>query len=88
MVVVQTDAFNASQIRTVIMVALTSNLARAEAPGNVRVAAAEAGLPSDSVANISQILTVDKRFLLRYCGRLRPRTMDAIADGMRLVLNL
>lgn len=88
MVVVQTDAFNASQIRTVIAVALTSNLARADAPGNVRVSAAEAGLPSDSVANISQIVTVDKRFLAEYCGRLRPRTMEAISLGMRLVLEL
>lgn len=88
MVVVQTDAFNASQIRTVIAVALTSNLARAEAPGNVRISATEAGLPTDSVANISQIVTVDKRFLVEYCGRLHPRTMEAISLGMRLVLEL
>lgn len=88
MVVVQVDAFNASQIRTVLAVALTSNLARAEAPGNVRVPAGEGGLPAESVANISQIVTVDKRFLAEYCGRLRPRTMDAIDLGMRLVLDL
>ena len=88
MVVVQADAFNASQIRTVLAVALTSNLARAEAPGNVRVSAGEAGLPTDSVANISQIVTVDKRFLVEFCGRLRPRTMGAIDLGMRLVLDL
>jgi mRNA interferase MazF len=88
MVVVQVNAFNASQIRTVLAVVLTSNLARAEAPGNVRVSAGEAGLPTDSVANISQIVTVDKSFLVEYCGRLRPRTMDALGLGMRLVLDL
>lgn len=88
MVIVQTDAFNASQIRTVIVVALTSKLTLAAAPGNVRVSAREAGLVTDSVANISQIATIHKSFLVEYCGRLRPRTMAAIADGMRLVLEL
>ena len=88
MVVVQADAFNASHIRTVLAVALTSNLARADVPGNVRVSAGEAGLPTDSVANISHIVTVDKRFLAEYCGRLRPRTMDAIDLGMRLAIDL
>jgi mRNA interferase MazF len=88
MVIVQADAFNASQIHTVLAVALTSNMRRADAPGNVRVPAGEAGLPTDSVANVSNIVTVDKRFLVEYCGRLRPRTMEAIGLGMRLVLEL
>lgn len=88
MVIVQTDSFTVSQLRTVIAVALTSNPTRAAAPGNVRVSAREAGLPTDSVANISQIVTLDKSFLKEYSGRLRPRTMAAIADGMRLVLDL
>lgn len=88
MVIVQSDAFNASHIRTVVAVALTSNLARGEAPGNVRISAAEAGLATESVANVSQIVTVDKQFLAEYCGRLRPRTMEAISLGMRLVLDL
>ena len=88
MVIVQTDSFNVSRLRTVIAVALTSNPTRAAAPGNVRVSAREAGLPTDSVANISQIVTLDKSFLEEYSGRLRPRTMAAIADGMRLVLDL
>lgn len=88
MVIVQADAFNVSKIRTVVAVALTSNLALAEAPGNVRVAAREAGLTTDSVANVSQVVTLDKSFLAEHCGRLGPRTMAAIADGMRLVLDL
>jgi len=88
MVIVQTDSFNVSQLRTVTAVALTAHLTRAAAPGNVRVSAREAGLPTDSVANISHIATLDKSFLEEYIGRLRPRTMAAIADGMRLVLDL
>ena len=88
MVIVQTDSFNVSQIRTVIAVALTSNSTRAAAPGNVRVSAREAGLSTDSVANISQIVTLDKNFLEEYVGRLRPRTMAAISDGIRLVLGV
>ena len=88
MVTIQTDAFDASQIRTVVAVALTSNLTRADAPGNVRMPARETGLAADSVANVAQIVTLDKSFLTEYRGRLRPRTMAAIADGMRLVLDL
>ena len=88
MVIVQTDSFSVSQIRTVIAVALTTNPTRAASPGNVRVSAREAGLPTDPVANISQIVTLDKSVLAEYAGRLRPRTMAAIADGMRLVLDL
>ncbi len=88
MVIVQTDAFNVSHIHTVIAVALTTNLSRAAAPGNVRVSAREAGLPTDSIVNISHIVTLDKRFLEECAGQLGPRTMAAIDDGMRLVLGL
>ena len=61
--VVQSDAFNRSRIRTVIAVALTSNLRLVEAPGNVLVPANTSGLPKDSVANVSQVLTLDKDYL-------------------------
>ncbi len=63
MLVVQSDAFNRSRIRTVIAVALTSNLRLVEAPGNVLVPANTSGLPKDSVANVSQVLTLDKDYL-------------------------
>lgn len=87
-VIVQADAFNASRIRTVVAVVLTSNLALGDAPGNVRLTAREAGLGKDSVANVSQIITLDKSFLAERCGQLRMRTLDAITDGIRLVLDL
>lgn len=58
---VQADSFNRSRIQTVLAVVLTTNLARADAPGNVYLAREETGLPKDSVANVSQIVTADRR---------------------------
>lgn len=87
-VIVQSNAFNRSRIRTVIAVLLTSNLRLAEAPGNVLIAAADSGLPKDSVANVSQVITVDKGFLSARCGKLPSRVMKALDDGLRLVLSL
>jgi len=87
-VIVQSNAFNRSRIRTVVAVILTSNLRLAEAPGNILIAAAESGLPKDSVANVSQVVTVDKSFLTTRCGSLPSRAMKAIDDGLRLVLSL
>jgi mRNA interferase MazF len=87
-VVVQADAFNRSRLRTVIAVVLTSNLRLAEAPGNVFVPARESGLPKDSAANVSQVITVDRSFLEEYAGQLPPRRMAAIGAGLRLVLAL
>ena len=87
-VIVQGNAFNRSRIRTVIAVVLTSNLRLAEAPGNVMVPASDSGLPKDSVANVSQVITVDRTFLTERCGRLRAHSIKSIDDGLRLVLSL
>ena len=62
--IIQSNAFNQSRIHTVIAVVITANLRLADAPGNVRLVASETGLPKDSVANVSQIITVDKTFLV------------------------
>lgn len=87
-IVVSADAFNASRIQTVLVVVVTSNLRLADAPGNVRIRAGEAGLPRASVANVSQVLTVDKDTLTEHAGRLRPATLAELATGLRLVLDL
>lgn len=84
--VVQNNLFNHSQIRTVVVCALTSNLKRASAPGNVLLAQGEANLPKPSVANISQLLTVDKSQLGEYIGTLSPRRMQQVLDGIKLLL--
>ena len=86
--IVQSNEFNRSRINTVIAVALTSNLRLAEAPGNVHLSAKKSGLPKDSVANISQILTLDKAFLLHKAGELEEESMQAVEDGIRLILSL
>jgi len=85
-VVVQNDLFNQSRIRTVVVCPLTSNLRRAEAPGNVALDHGEANLPKASVVNVSQVFTVDKAQLADYVGTLSPARVRAILDGIALVL--
>ena len=85
-VVVQNDVFNCSRIHTVVVCALTSNLQRAEAPGNVLLKPGEANLPKQSVVNVSQIFTVDKRQLEDKIGSLSTLSVREILDGIRLVL--
>ncbi len=86
--VVQSDEFNRSRIRTVVAAVLTTNLGLARAPGNVLVAAEETGLPRDSVVNVSQVVTVDKSFLAERAGAVDGRAMLAVEDGLRTVLAL
>lgn len=85
-VVIQNNLFNRSQIRTVIVLALTSNLKRADVPGNVLLENGEANLPRQSVANVSQVFTVDKSQLDEYIGALSPRRVREILNGIRLVI--
>jgi mRNA interferase MazF len=87
-VIIQANAFNRSRIRTVIAVVLTSNLRLAEAPGNVLIPASDSGLPKDSVANVSQVITLDRIFLTERCSRLPAHLIKSIDDGLRLVLSL
>ena len=87
-VIVQSDAFNRSRLRTVIAVVLMTNLRLLEAPGNVLVSAKVSGLPKDSVANVSQVMTLDRDFLLERSGRLRGQPMKDLEKGLRLVLGL
>jgi len=85
-VVVQGDALNRSRISTAVCVALTSNLSWAGAPGNVLLDARSSGLPQDSVANVSQLVTVDKGSLADRAGRLPQRKVDLLLAGIDVVL--
>lgn len=87
-VIVQTDAFNRSRLRTVIAVVLTSNLRLVDAPGNVLIPGKAAGLSKDSVANVSQVITLDRDFLTERAGRLRGQVLKDVENGLRLVLGL
>ena len=84
--VVQGDAFNRSRLRTVVCVPLTSNLRWAEAPGNVLLSAKATGLPKDSVANSSQLITLDRTLLTEEVGKLSKRQLDLILEGINIVL--
>ena len=83
--VVQADAFNRSAIQTVIAVVLSRNMRLLDAPGNVLVPARLAGLPKDSVANVSQVITVDKCDLTDLAGRLDESSLRRVDAGLRLV---
>ena len=85
-VVVQSDSFNRSKISTVVCVALTSNLRWADAPGNVLLEAVLTGLPKDSVANVSQILTLDRSALTDRVGALPEGKFELVLYGIDVVL--
>jgi mRNA interferase MazF len=86
--VVSNDSFNASAIQTVTCLALTSNLTRAAAPGNVRLSRRASRLPRESVANVSQVVTLDKNALENRVGVIPPTIMREIDGGLRLALGL
>ena len=86
--IVQDDTFNQSNIGTVIVVAVTSNTRLVAAPGNVLLSSRVSGLPKASVANVSQILTLDKSFLTERIGTLPDHLQEAVDEGLRMVLYL
>lgn len=85
-VVVQGDAFNRSRLATVVCIPLTSNLRWAEAPGNVLLASKVTGLPKDSVANVSQLVTLDKSSLTDRIGKLSSAKLELVLFGIDVVL--
>ncbi len=86
--IVQSDAFNRSSLHTVIAVVLSTNARLIDAPGNVLLPAKATGLPKDSVANVSQVVTVDRDFLMEPAGRVRGQFLKDVEKGLRLVLGL
>ncbi|MCP4362495.1 MAG: type II toxin-antitoxin system PemK/MazF family toxin [Chloroflexi bacterium] len=84
-IVIQNNLFNRSRINTVVVCALTSNLKRAEVPGNVTLEESEANLPKRSVVNISQIFAVDKMQLDEYIGTVSKARIQQILQGIRLL---
>jgi mRNA interferase MazF len=86
--IIQDDTFNQSRISTIIVAIITSNTQLAQSPGNVLLPSQATGLPKDSVANVSQILTVDKTFLVERVGVLPESLQEEIDEGLRAVLYL
>ena len=84
--VVQGDALNRSRLATVVCVPLTGNLQWRDAPGNVFLPARSPRLPKDSVANVSQIVTIDRSFLTERVGRVSAKQLDLVLAGLDIVL--
>ena len=84
--VVQGEAFNRSRVATVVCVPLTSNLKWYEAPGNVQLPSRSTGLGRDSVANVSQIVTLDRALLTERAGRIPKKQLELVFAGLDLVL--
>lgn len=87
-VVIQSDLFNRSAIRTVIIAVFTARLDRAGAPGNMLVTPAQSGLIKESVINVSQLFTVDRSVLTERVGNLPAKVVKTLDEGLRLVLGL
>ncbi|RPH71841.1 MAG: type II toxin-antitoxin system PemK/MazF family toxin [Myxococcaceae bacterium] len=84
--VVQGDALNRSRLATVVCVPLTSNLRWRDAPGNVFLPSRRTGLPKDSVANVSQIVTIDRSLLTERVGRVSAKQLELVLAGIDIVL--
>lgn len=84
--VVQGDAFNRSRVATVVCVPLTSNMKWGEAPGNVELPAKSTGLSKDSVANVSQVVSLDRAVLTERVGRVSKKQLELVFAGLDLVL--
>ena len=87
-VIVQSNPFNDSRIATAIVAVITSNLALADAPGNLRISKFESGLSKPSVVNVSQVLTVDRELLTHRVKMLPGQVMARLDEGLRLALGL
>lgn len=86
--IVQANSFNKSAISTVLVVVITSNLALAQAPGNIRISKSDSGLSKASVVNVSQVLTIDRQILTERVGTLPSRIMVRVNEGLKLVLGV
>jgi mRNA interferase MazF len=86
--VVQADSFNSSTINTIVIVSLTTNLRLQAAPGNVLITARSSGLPKDSVANVSQLIAIDRKLFTDFVGQLAGAKMAEVEEGLKKVLGL
>jgi mRNA interferase MazF len=86
--IVQSNPFNESRIATVIVAVVSSNVALADAPGNVRIARTDSGLKAASVINVSQVLTIDRSVLTQRVRAVPAPILHEVEEGLRLVLGL
>ncbi len=87
-VVISSNDFNLSKIKTVLVAVVTSNLRLSDAPGNFELSKKGSGLSRASVVNISQLITIDKLFLTDKVGKLTNKQIEQLNDGLKLVLSI
>jgi len=87
-VIVQSDAFNRSEISTIVVAAISSNLRLAEAPGNIFLKRRDSGLPKESVIDVSQLFTIDKKCLMQRVRELSPDRISELNDSLKIVLSI
>ena len=87
-IIVSANEFNKSLIQTVIVVVITSNLRLVDAPGNFIILKKHSNLNKDSVVNVSQLITLDKSFLIEQAGKLNSKYISFLNEGVRLVLSV
>ncbi len=87
-VIVQSDAFNRSEISTIVVAAISSNLRLAEAPGNIYLKRRDSKLPKDSVIDISRLFTIDKKCLIEKVRELSPDGISELDEGLKIVLSI
>ena len=87
-VVISSNDFNRSKINTVVVAVVTSNLRLADAPGNFAVSKKESGLSKESVVNVSQLLTLDKAFLVDRARKLPSKKLVSLNEGLKLLLSI
>ncbi|VAX00159.1 Programmed cell death toxin YdcE [hydrothermal vent metagenome] len=87
-VIISSNDFNSSKINTLIVAIITSNLNLSEAPGNFELTKKGSGLSRKSVVNVSQLLTLDKSFLVEKTGKLSNKQIEILNDGLKLVLSV
>ena len=86
--ILQNDSFNRSNINTIIIVPLTTNITLAEAPGNVLLPKEESTLSKDSIVVVSQLSAIDKKRLTDHIGKINKQTLEEVEEGIKLILNL
>lgn len=86
-VIAQGDTFNRSQLATVVVIPLTSNTWLAAMPGNVLLSSGNTGLPKDSVANVTQIIAIDRSLLTEQIGRISQRHLELLWKGLDTLLD-
>jgi mRNA interferase MazF len=86
--IVQSNPFNDSRIATIAVAIIMSNLALADAPGNVRIGKSESGLSKPSVVNVSQVMTIDRVLLSKRVKLLSSERLNRVDEGLRLALGL